>query len=113
MSNCFGQDASKIESAGGQAKVMKIDSTSETHAAKAVEEIEFQGITHIDTVIGNAGLGSYWGSALETPASVMVDYYKVNALGLFILFQGMWPCEIQLDRSGYLARESAMALWFV
>jgi norsolorinic acid ketoreductase len=71
--------------------IIKIDSTSETDAAKAVEEIKSQGITHIDTVIANAGLGSYWGSALETPASAMVDHYKVNALGPLLLFQAVWP----------------------
>lgn len=70
--------------------VVKIDSLSTSDALAAVEELKTKhGITHLDVVIANAGLGSYWGPALTTPIGTFNTHFQVNATGPLILFQAV------------------------
>lgn len=86
------KDLSAIISAPSSMLIFaKIDAFSETDAATAVTELKCRGIAHIDTVIANAGLGNFWGSALDTTPSHMLEHFQVNAMGPLILFQAVWP----------------------
>ncbi|KAF2809471.1 aflatoxin biosynthesis ketoreductase-like protein nor-1 [Mytilinidion resinicola] len=49
------------------------------------------GITAIDVVIANAGLGSFWGTALNTPLEEFSKHLAVNATGTLALFQAVYP----------------------
>lgn len=70
--------------------VVKIDSLSTTEALTAVEQLKTKySITHLDVVIANAGLGSYWGPALTTPVDAFNTHFQVNATGTLILFQAV------------------------
>jgi norsolorinic acid ketoreductase len=75
---------------GSRLIVVKIDSVSTTDASAAVEELKSKyQITHLDVVIANAGLGSYWGPALTTPIAEFETHLRVNATGTLILFQAV------------------------
>jgi norsolorinic acid ketoreductase len=47
-------------------------------------------ISHIDTVVANAGIANYWATALETPISEFKDHLNVNTTGTLILFQAVY-----------------------
>jgi norsolorinic acid ketoreductase len=83
--------------AGSTVVVVKLDSLSETDAIIATTKLHSDyGIDHIDTVIANAGIANYWGSALAVPLDALRDHYNVNTLGTLTLFQATWPL---LERS--------------
>ncbi|KAJ7101462.1 hypothetical protein B0H15DRAFT_796251 [Mycena belliarum] len=42
---------------------------------------------HLDVLIANAGIGTYFGPLATTPISEMRDHWEVNTLGLVVLFQ--------------------------
>jgi norsolorinic acid ketoreductase len=83
--------AAIMPAAGSKLIIVKIDSASETDPAAAVTELKSKGISHIDTVIANAGIAKYWGAGVSTPAESMLEHFKVNALGPLVLFQAVWP----------------------
>ncbi|MCJ1400300.1 hypothetical protein MMC11_003505 [Xylographa trunciseda] len=77
---------------GSKLIIVKLDSLSETDAKAAVQTLKSEhGIDHLDVVIANSGIGSYYGSALETPISELRDHINVNTIGVLVLFQATWP----------------------
>ncbi|KAK0119660.1 hypothetical protein ONS95_011097 [Cadophora gregata] len=48
------------------------------------------GIDHIDTIIANAGIGSSFLSAKDTPLSSLTEHYETNALGPILLYQTLY-----------------------
>ncbi|OCK76098.1 NAD(P)-binding protein [Lepidopterella palustris CBS 459.81] len=76
---------------GAKLIVVKIDSLSRTDPATAVAELKSKySISHLDVVIANAGLGSFWGTALDTPIDEFVQHFQVNATGTLLLFQAVY-----------------------
>ncbi|KAF4550792.1 Norsolorinic acid ketoreductase nor1-like protein 2 [Elsinoe fawcettii] len=72
--------------------LIKIDSSSETDASTASEQVQQQfGIDHVDTIIANAGIGKYYGPVASTPMSEIKDHFTVNVLGSLAVFQAFWP----------------------
>ncbi|KZP03547.1 aflatoxin biosynthesis ketoreductase-like protein nor-1, partial [Athelia psychrophila] len=68
--------------------LVKIDSLSEIDAADAVKLLQAEhGITALDVVIANSGIGNYLGPAVTTPLHEMRAHFEVNTLGPLILFQ--------------------------
>ncbi|KAH7418082.1 hypothetical protein BKA64DRAFT_635229 [Cadophora sp. MPI-SDFR-AT-0126] len=72
--------------------MLKLDSASTTDASKVVETLksDYQ-ISHLDIVIANAGISSYFGPARITPPEEMLSHYTVNTLGPLLLFQATAP----------------------
>ena len=75
---------------------MKIDSASLTDASRAAHDIETSyKISRIDTVIANAGTMGVTDKPLtkellrEVDVRKVEELFKVNALGVLVLFQGM------------------------
>ncbi|KAK0112937.1 hypothetical protein ONS95_014655 [Cadophora gregata] len=68
--------------------LLKLDSASTTDASSVVEALKstYQ-VTHIDTVIANAGISNYFGPARDTPPEEMLSHYTVNTMGPLLLFQ--------------------------
>lgn len=68
--------------------VLKLDASIERDAQTAINELDYKyGITHIDTVIANAGIANYWGPTARTPISAFQDHFNINTLGTITLFQ--------------------------
>ncbi|KAI8808559.1 hypothetical protein BJ742DRAFT_709389 [Cladochytrium replicatum] len=77
---------------GSRLVIVKIDSSSETDAFTAVEElVSHKGITHIDVVIANAGISRVEVAVAEVTVKDMRDHWEVNTLGPLLLFQATWP----------------------
>lgn len=73
---------------GSKLLVVKIDSSSEFDAKNAVAELQsLHGITKLDIVIANAGIGYYWTTALDTSIKQMQEHYLVNSIAPLLLFQ--------------------------
>lgn len=73
---------------GSQLIVTKIDSEIDSDAGTAVNQLTSQQrITHLDTVIANAGIGDYAGPAASTSATDLMRHFQVNAAAPLILFQ--------------------------
>ncbi|MCJ1377801.1 hypothetical protein MMC17_000897 [Xylographa soralifera] len=92
-SNATSQSLSTIAIAKGSKLItVKIDSLSETDAKAAVELLkESHGISKLDVVIANSGIGKYFGQAGETPISELRDHLDVNYIGTLVLFQATLP----------------------
>jgi len=76
---------------GSKLIIVKLDSKSETDAKEAVALLKSKhGINHLDVVIANAGIGKFWGTALETPISEFKEHFDVNATGTLVLFQAVY-----------------------
>jgi norsolorinic acid ketoreductase len=68
--------------------LVKLDAESETDAIDAAKMLRDQhNITHIDTIIANAGISNYFGPVATTPASQVLDHFRINTLGPLLLFQ--------------------------
>ncbi|KAE9989802.1 hypothetical protein EG327_002230 [Venturia inaequalis] len=77
--------------------VLKLDASVESDAKDAIDDLSSTyGITHIDTVIANAGIANYWGPTSTTPLRAFQDHFNVNTLGTIALFQATIPF---LDKS--------------
>ncbi|KAJ5620584.1 hypothetical protein N7510_004568 [Penicillium lagena] len=77
---------------GSRLIVLQLDSSSPTDAGAAVSRLESEfGITKLDTVIANAGIGKFWGLTTETPVKEVEEHFEVNAVGPFRLFQAVQP----------------------
>lgn len=70
---------------------MKIDSASLTDASRAAHDLETSyKISRIDTVIANAATtGEPYKPLREVDVQKVEECFKVNALGVLVLFQGM------------------------
>ncbi|MCJ1420680.1 hypothetical protein MMC32_007039 [Xylographa parallela] len=92
-SNVTSQSLGTIAVAKGSKLItVKIDSLSETDAKAAVETLkESYGISKLDVVIANSGIGKYFGQAGETPISEIRDHLDVNYIGTLVLFQATLP----------------------
>ncbi|KPI36203.1 Norsolorinic acid keto [Cyphellophora attinorum] len=74
---------------GSRHIIVKIDSDSLTDAEAAAEELRSQyGVTKLDTIIANAGIGKF-ARIDQTPISAYVDQMKTNALGPVVLYLAM------------------------
>ena len=63
-------------------------STSDTSAVEAIDLLKTKhNIKSLDLVIANAGIASYWGTALETPFDAAREHFNVNAIGALSLFR--------------------------
>ena len=60
---------------------------SSADAETAVEKLQSQfGITKLDTVIANAGIGKHWDIIARTPIQEVEDHLQTNSVGPFNLY---------------------------
>jgi norsolorinic acid ketoreductase len=76
---------------GSQLVVLTLSSTSDTSADTLMASLPAHGITHIDTIIANAGSGTSFHPILSTTLSSIRDDFEVNTLGPIKLFQASYP----------------------
>lgn len=87
--------------------IVEIDSASETSALEAVKLLTSQyGITGLDIVIANAGISSYFGTALVTPLHEAMQHYRINVGGPLLLFQATAPLFLKSRRPKFVSISS-------
>ncbi|KAK7698883.1 hypothetical protein SLS64_012092 [Diaporthe eres] len=67
--------------------VVKLDSAVEADAAAAVAELRERGVSSLDVVIANAGIGQGGTSVRNTSVANTQKHFNVNAIGPLTLFQ--------------------------
>ncbi|PBK79950.1 NAD(P)-binding protein [Armillaria gallica] len=73
----------------GKITIVKYISADVEGNKALAKEIETKN-GHLDVVIACAGIATYMGSALETPASELQDHLDVNVTGILVLFQSVY-----------------------
>ncbi|ODO07474.1 hypothetical protein L198_01053 [Cryptococcus wingfieldii CBS 7118] len=97
----------KAPKLGGKSILVKIDHSSLTDFKDAVEELKTKhNITHLDTVISNAGANDSGSLLLEADADEFDWDYKVNTRGPLLLYQATRPL---LKDNGTFAVISSLA----
>lgn len=81
--------------------VVKIDSTVETDALKAVEQLSAQDIDHLDLVIANAGVARSFPKVSELKTAELQAHITPNVFGVVWLYQATLS----------LLRKSAQPKW--
>jgi len=76
---------------GSKLVTIKIDAGVEGEAKAAISSLPSSGITHVDTVIANAGTSTEIGQALTATAAAVRDTFEVNVIGVLELFQATEP----------------------
>ncbi|KAK3116002.1 hypothetical protein LTR53_004116 [Teratosphaeriaceae sp. CCFEE 6253] len=77
---------------GSRLIVAEIDGFCPKDPTRVVEELQTtHGLTHLDTVIANAGIESWFGPAASIPLDQLREHFEVNALAPLALFQATWP----------------------
>ena len=78
---------------GSKVILLKIESTSDTDALKAIRYAESQGITELDVVIANAGTftSDAYRPVAETRVSDLKSHFDINTVGPLRLFQATLP----------------------
>ncbi|MCJ1293140.1 hypothetical protein MMC34_004693 [Xylographa carneopallida] len=95
---------------GSKVVVTKVESTSETDAAEAVQSLKSHGITKLDIVIANAGI--YKLQAFQPVAEMqtvdLMEHVNVNAAGVVRLFQATWPLLQKADKPKFMVVSSGV-----
>lgn len=78
---------------GSKVILLKVESTSDTDALKAIRYTESQGITELDVVIFNAGIFTpdAYKPVAETRVSDLKSHFDINTVGPLRLFQATLP----------------------
>ncbi|KAF4628346.1 hypothetical protein G7Y89_g9807 [Cudoniella acicularis] len=76
---------------GSKLVIVKIESSSETDAKTAISTLPQHGITHLDLVIANAGIGHYWAKARDVDIEELKQHYLINSIAPLVLFQAALP----------------------
>ncbi|KAJ5527600.1 hypothetical protein N7513_011759 [Penicillium frequentans] len=72
---------------GTELHIVKIEATSATDPADAVKELSDKGISHIDTLIANAGMCALWPRVSEVKVEDIQHHVDVNIYGFIYLYQ--------------------------
>ncbi|EJU05887.1 NADP-binding protein [Dacryopinax primogenitus] len=70
----------------GRLHILKLNSADRGDNDGSFAEVE-RIAGKLDVLIANAGICSWFGPGLEVPEEVMLDHFRVNALGPLVLFQ--------------------------
>ncbi|KAH6655815.1 aflatoxin biosynthesis ketoreductase nor-1 [Truncatella angustata] len=73
--------------AGTKLIIVKLDSAVEEDAIRAVAQLRDQGITFLDIVIANAGIGQDGTSVRNTSVANTLKHFNTNVFGPLTLFQ--------------------------
>jgi norsolorinic acid ketoreductase len=77
--------------ANSNVTVVTLTCASDDHAAGMISKLVQKGITHIDSVIANAGVGETFDSTISTPIAEVRASFEINTLGPIKLFQATYP----------------------
>lgn len=107
-----GQALTKLPAASGSKVILvKVESTSDTDAKNAISTLSSHNISHIDTVIANAGIfrSDAFHKISEMKTSDLLKHVDVNAAGVVRLFQATLPLLRKADKPIFMAVSSVVA----
>lgn len=87
--------------------VVKIDSTAETDALRAVDEIREKGINRLDLVIANAGVARSYPKVSDLKAVELLAHLTPNVFGVVWLYQATLPLLRASDSPKWVTMGSA------
>ena len=96
---------------GSKLIIVKIDSSSQTDPASAVEELQTKyGIESIDVVVSNAGIMPTKAivPVLKTEADWVRECFEVNTIGPLLLIQAFYPLLAKTAKPRFLAITSTI-----
>jgi norsolorinic acid ketoreductase len=93
---------------GSQLVILILSSTSDISAIALVASLPAHGVTHIDTIIANAGSGETFKPVLATSLSSLRDDFEVNTLGPVKLFQATYPLLKESSNPKFVVISSAL-----
>ena len=94
--------------AGSKLVLVRIESSSTSDPATAVEELQAQGVDRLDLVISNVGILAQ-GSVTSTNADEFAHLLVVNAVGPVALFQAVQPLLDRASQPKWLSVSTAMS----
>lgn len=77
--------------------VVQLDTTSAESYKSALDDLTTAGVTSLDVLIANAGIGS-WGDTLSSNAANALDVYNTNVVGSMLTVQAFH--QLLLEGSG-------------
>ncbi|EED17416.1 toxin biosynthesis ketoreductase, putative [Talaromyces stipitatus ATCC 10500] len=85
-------DALPKSNAGVLHGIYKLDSASNVDAVALRESLTSSetGVSKIDIIIANAGIGEPFDSVLDAPIDALENFYRANTLGPVRLYQQLW-----------------------
>ncbi|KAF1351424.1 aflatoxin biosynthesis ketoreductase-like protein nor-1 [Delphinella strobiligena] len=113
--NLAGKDSQELaelkKAQGSKLILVKIESTSESDAAKAVKEIKSQNVSHLDVVIANAGIfkTEAFLEVSKMKPSDLIEHVDVNVNGPVRLFQATLPLLQASKQPKFVVISSAVA----
>ena len=93
---------------GSQILLVKIDSAVQEDPAAAVKDIEAAGITHIDTVIANAGISDDFTPVTKVSIDAFRRHMDVNGYGTLYLIQAVYGLLAKSKNPKFVAVGSAL-----
>ncbi|OBT48272.1 hypothetical protein VE00_01099 [Pseudogymnoascus sp. WSF 3629] len=91
---------------GSRLIVVKIDATSETDAATAIQELKGQGIDNLDIVIANAGVIVPFVKLEDAKVADLRVTMETNIYGFFTLYQATLPLLLKSQRPTWITMGS-------
>lgn len=82
--------------------IAKIDNKCENDPANAVASIKDQGVTTLDLVIANAGIGNEYAPVATCDPAAVKEHIVVNGLGPLFLFQATLPLLRRSERAKFV-----------
>jgi norsolorinic acid ketoreductase len=77
--------------------IISLDIASETSVNDAIKTLKSEhSITSLSIVIANAGISAFYGTVVQTPVQSAIDHYNINAIGVLVLFQAVYPLLVAL-----------------
>jgi norsolorinic acid ketoreductase len=89
--------------------VVAFDSRDTEGPKKAVEKLQSQGITTIDTVIANAGISMDYAPVASVSLDVLKSHVEVNAYGPLLLLQAVLPLLLKSSNPKFAALGTPIA----
>lgn len=81
--------------------IVKIDSTSETDPEEAVKALQAKGITSLDIVVANAGIGNIFHEVHNINIDDFRKLFDTNTIGPLVLYKALYPLlKATADKKG-------------
>ncbi|KAH4061558.1 hypothetical protein HBI24_211110 [Parastagonospora nodorum] len=94
---------------GSKLIVVAFDNRDTEGPKKAIEELQGQGITTLDTVIANAGISTDYAPVASVSLDVLQSHVEVNAYGPLLLFQAVLPLLLKSSNPKFAALGTPLA----